>query len=106
MDTTRSGPPTHEVIAQLPIPATLSGPQRDGRVCVWGGEALTSETAIDLGSRRIGDRMAFPRGCRNCVKDAALGVLFDHTGDCPDCTNDTSCETSRALNRVIRLGRR
>lgn len=106
MDTTRSGPPTHEAIAQLPIPATLSGPQRDGRVCVWGGEALTSETAIDLGSRRIGDRMAFPRGCRDCVSKAALGALFDHTTDCRDCDTDTTCETGRTLNRIIRLGQR
>lgn len=106
MDTTRSGPPTHETLALLPIPETLSGPQRDGHVCVWGGEALTTDTAIDLGSRRIGDRMGFPRGCRTCVERAAIGVLFDHTGDCDDCTGDTVCETGRALNRVVRLGRR
>lgn len=103
-----SGMPTHEALALLPIPEHLSSRQLQGHVCVWGGEALTTETAVGLGQRRIGDHMAFPRGCRTCVRSVALGALFDHAVDCQDGCRDQppTCDTGRAWNRVIRLGRR
>jgi hypothetical protein len=74
---------------------------------VWGGEALIAETAIDLGSRKVDERLVFPRACRTCVARAATGVLFDHAVDCKDCARDTEpvCPISRALYRVVRLGR-
>jgi hypothetical protein len=105
--TVRSGMPTQEALALLPLPAQLSDPQRNGHVCVWGGEALTTETAIDLGSRKVEDRLVFPRACRTCVARAATGVLFDHADGCDDCARDTepACPVSRALYRVVRLGR-
>lgn len=101
-----SGMPTHEALALLPIPTKLSGPQQEGHVCVWGGEALTAETAINLGSRKLNGRTVFPRGCATCVANTALGFLFDHTADCNDCNDTAGCDTGRAMNRVIRLGRR
>lgn len=110
----QAGMATVDVLALLPIPARLSRPQLDGHVCVWGGEALTPTTAVDLGSRRIGDRMAFPRACTTCTTRTAQGVLFDHTGDCTACATpikqDTdpisTCDLGRALARIIRQGRR
>jgi hypothetical protein len=105
--TVRSGMPTQEALALLPLPAQLSDPQRNGHVCVWGGEALTTETAIDLGSRKVEGRVVFPRACRTCVAHAATGVLFSHAIDCKDCARATEpvCEVSRALYRAVRLGR-
>lgn len=110
----QTGMATVDALALLPLPAHLSGHQLDGHVCVWGGEALTTDSAVDLGSRRIGDRMAFPRACGSCTARAAQGVLFDHTGDCPDCSTPApqetapalECATARALYRVIRQGQR
>ncbi|WP_141744034.1 hypothetical protein, partial [Streptomyces sp. EN23] len=99
-----SGMPTHEALALLPVPDRLSDAQLDGHICVWGGEALTTKTAIDLGSRKIGDRVAFLRGCRLCAGRAALDGLFLHStgpGACQDCMAEPACETGRAFGRVI-----
>ncbi|MEU6535496.1 hypothetical protein [Streptomyces sp. NPDC047000] len=104
--TVRIGVPTHEVLAGLPIPARLSDSQQQGHVCVWGGEALTSETAVDLGSRKVdGGGMIFPRSCRVCLGHAALNALWVHAsgpGACPECQVSPDCTTGRALNRLIR----
>ncbi|MER5750589.1 hypothetical protein [Streptomyces sp. NPDC002088] len=108
MDTTRSAsPPTFEVLAQLPLPKRLSDAQREGHVCVWGGEALSAETAVDLGSRRMDGVLAFPRACHSCTGRVAMGALFDHCSGpdaCPECREVPVCDTGRALNRVIRMG--
>jgi hypothetical protein len=106
-ETTPIGMSTPDAIALLPLPARLSDPQRDGHICVYGGEALTTQTAIDLGSRRVDDRLVSPRACRTCVAHIATGVLHDHAVDCKDCARDTEpvCPVSRALYRVVRLGR-
>lgn len=105
--TVTSGMATVDAIALLPLPAlsNLSEPQLTGHVCVWGGEALTPETAVDLGKRKLDARTVFPRGCLRCVERAAVGVLFGHSAGCEDC-DAGQCDTGRALNRVIRLGRR
>lgn len=100
---------TPEALASLPLPDRLSDSQRQGHVCVWGGEALTSVTAVDLGSRKLGDRMAFPRACHVCLTRAALGALLDHASGaaaCPECQVSPTCEVGLALNRVVRLGMR
>ncbi|MEU0671948.1 hypothetical protein ABZ330_03495 [Streptomyces sp. NPDC006172] len=100
---------TVDALALLPLPAPLSDAQREGHVCVWGGEALAPGTAVDLGSRRLDGRLMFPRACRSCVSRVAMGALFDHcTGDtaCKTCQATPECDTGRALNRVIRLGHR
>lgn len=104
-----SGVATVDVLASLPVPADLSDGQRDGHICVWGGEALTSATAIALGSRKLDGAIAFLRSCRSCVSRAAMGALFDHsTGAeaCKQCQGDPYCEMGRALARTIRLGQR
>jgi len=99
------GMPTFEALALLPIPANLSAPQREGRVCVYDGDALTPGTAVDLGSRLVDDRRVFPRACRASVGRIAMGALFDHaTGPnaCQECKDTPGCETGRAYNRLIR----
>lgn len=101
-----SGVATVDVLAALPVPAVLSDAQRDGHICVWGGESLTTATAINLGLRKIGDRTAFPRACRADVSRAAQQALFVHVKDTDRCTGTEDCRTCRGLYRVIRLGLR
>lgn len=104
-----TGMPNHEALALLPLPDLLSDVQKDGHVCVWGGEALTAATAVMLGSREIDGRTVSPRACRSCVSQAALGFLFDHaTGPnaCPDCQEVPACDLGQALNRLIRKATR
>lgn len=103
--TVSSGMPTHEALALLPLPATLSDPQRDGHICVYGGEAITTLTSVDLGSRTHEGRRIFPRACRPCVGRAAMGALFDHASGpdaCQDCKTSPECATGLAFNRIIR----
>lgn len=105
---TVSGMPNHEALTLLPLPVQLSTRQREGHVCVWGGEALTTETAVDLGSRKLDDRMVFPRACHPCIGKQALRALTDHNlgpQACATCATGM-CDTSRALNRLIRIGHR
>lgn len=109
--TVTSGMATVDALALLPIPTLdgLSEQQLVGNVCVWGGETLTGETAIRLNTRKLDDRLVFPRGCRSCVSRAAMRVLFTHstgTDACQACQTEPACETGRALARVIRLGQR
>ncbi|MGY3784892.1 hypothetical protein [Streptomyces antibioticus] len=98
------GPSTADAYRLLPLPETLTGPHLDGHVCVWGGETLTPHTAVDLGSRRIGDRRAFPRACRGCTAKVAMLGLQIHGRDCDDCDGD--CAVGRALGRIIRAATR
>lgn len=101
------GMPTPDALALLPIPETLSDAQRDGHVCVWGGETLTANTAIDLGSRKADDRLIFPRACRRDTGTAAWHLLLDHSSKCEQCVdNAANCELGRALLRLMREGRR
>lgn len=111
-ETVQTGVPTVDAIAMLPLPdlVGLSAHQIEGRVCVWGGEALSGSSPVDLGSRSYegesGTATAFPRACPVCTSRAAQGVLFDHGTDCMDCSGEEPCPVARALYRVVRLGRR
>lgn len=108
------GMPTHKAFTLLPLPTKLSDAQREGHVCVWTGETLTAETAVDLGSRNVGGRTIFPRASRTAVTNAALSALFDHCSGteereaCKECKElePDMCETARALNRLIRMRQR
>jgi hypothetical protein len=104
-----SGMSIHEALALLPLPERLSDVQREGRVCVFGGEELVTATAVRLGDRERHGRMIFPRACRTCVRNEALDLLSIHClgpNACPDCQEGPICEIGAALNRVIKLGRR
>lgn len=103
--TVRSGMPNCEALALLPLPEQLSSAQRDGHVCVWGGESLTPQTAVRLDSRELDGRTVYPRACRTCVSRQAMAALAAHTlgnGACPDCQELPACSLGQALNRLIR----
>lgn len=105
----RSGMPNHEALALLPLPEQLSDAQRDGHVCVWGGETLTPQTAVRLDSRELDGRTVYPRACRTCVSRQAMTALAAHTlGSiaCADCKEIPACELGQALNRLIRKANR
>lgn len=96
----------------LPIPSMdgLVEQQVRGYMCVWGGEALANETAVNLGPRMKrrpgGTYQIFPRACRSCVKEAATRVLRIHRGVCEQCTDDaTACTVRAALEQLAREGR-
>ncbi|MGW2049718.1 hypothetical protein ACWCPF_31730 [Streptomyces sp. NPDC001858] len=104
-----TGIPTPEALALLPVPAGLSVPQMDGRVCVYDNETLTPETAVDLGRREQGGRLVCARASRGCVTRAAQAALYRHAAGpnaCPDCQAAPICDTGRALVRVIKVGAR
>lgn len=101
-----SGVATVDVLAALPVPAVLSDAQRDGHICVWGGESLTTATAVPLGPRKVDGEMAPLRACRADVSRAAQEALFVHVKDTDRCTGTEDCGTCRGLYRVIRLGLR
>jgi hypothetical protein len=94
----------------LPDPAGLTEEQRRGAACVWGGERLTVQTAVDLGVRTdgldaepdLGGRW-YPRGCRQHIAAAANLALEQHIGHCEQCVDDMSqCATGMALTRLKR----
>lgn len=101
-----------EVLAVLGLPAFdgLNEEQVNGRVCVWGTEQLTIETAVDLGEQKDGsDGTWFPRACRRCVADRANRGLFTHGSLCEPCqTEETArdCAVGRGLYRAVRDCRR
>lgn len=105
--------PLQEVLAALPLPSLddLTDRQVRGITCVWDAALLGPAIAVDLGERttkRAGDEVRwFPRACRRCIGVAALEVLHEHAPMCEPCVdNAEECPTGRALNRLIREGRR
>ncbi|MEV7286057.1 hypothetical protein AB0O01_16045 [Streptomyces sp. NPDC093252] len=93
----------------LPLPPTntLTADQIRGAVCLWDPtEApLTPETAVDLHPRR--DQVCwFPRACTHHTARQAYRTLLDHAPGCAPCTRDAgTCDTGRALRRLMREGR-
>lgn len=102
-----------EVLA-LPTLSSLDEDRATGRTCVWGGELLTIETAVELGEQLspnpsstsvIGERW-FPRCCSSCVTDRAKQGLFAHCSTCEACAAEAGrCETGRGLYRLMRQWR-
>jgi hypothetical protein len=93
----------------LPLPSLdgLSEQQIRGAACIWGGEPLNTDNAVDLGertTRRGGQALRwFPRACRRDVQTAALNALHEHAPDCEQCITDgMRCDTGRTLNRIAR----
>ncbi|MFJ8345000.1 hypothetical protein ACIQ9J_01225 [Streptomyces sp. NPDC094153] len=91
--------------------------QARGINCVWchAGQ-LNAKTAVSLGEQRgpvedclLTGAIWHPRACRPCIRTRAYQALLDHVhpGPCPECeTSSPGCEIGRALNRLIREGRR
>ncbi|AJE43480.1 hypothetical protein BJY54_005558 [Streptomyces nodosus] len=93
----------------LPLPdldaGLLTAEQVRGGSCVWCGTRLTGETAIDFGARSgtlVGVVAPwYPRGCRPCVRKAAVTAHNEHPSTCEQCVDDpTLCDTRRALRRL------
>lgn len=102
---------TTSVFAALPLPPhdSLSTQQARGITCVWDGVALASDTAVDLGPRPVPgrDELWFPRGCRPCIRQAAMHALTEHNQVCEQCVDDhTACPTGLSLVRAVREARR
>ncbi|NUR04341.1 MAG: hypothetical protein HOY79_49910 [Streptomyces sp.] len=108
-----AGTTTIDALALLELPALegLTTEQVRGAACIWRGEPLTTDTAVDLGERRHkrldGRYSTFPRACHRCTHEAAYAVLIKHTMACEQCVdNAAECPTGRALLRLMRENRR
>lgn len=100
-----SGMANHEALAMLPLPARMSDAQRDGHVCIYGGEAIARGTSTQLGPRQTAAGTIYPQACHPCLQQVAVGALFDHsTGPnaCAECQDVPACDLGQALNRLIR----
>lgn len=90
----------------VPSVDTLSVAQTCGRACVWCAVDLTTETAVELGSRSEGDFVWFPRACRFCASRPAYLALLDHIQSCEQCVDEAaSCAEGSALRRTLRKAR-
>ncbi|MDX2550084.1 hypothetical protein [Streptomyces stelliscabiei] len=92
---------TQPPLSLLPLDLVgLSGPQRRGAICVWGGESLGVD-AVNLGDHRLDGTKVFPRACPRCVADQAAETAGAHAAICESCVdNPMGCETVRALRRL------
>jgi hypothetical protein len=106
-DRTHTAPPWGR--APLPLPGVddLSEEQLRGAYCVWCGVPLTSDTAVDLGERRVrlldSHVTSFPRACRACAGPRIYRALLTHTQTCGQCADDqTQCEMGTALRNAVR----
>lgn len=98
-------------LMDLPAVGNLSEEQTRGVACVWCAAALSTDTAVDLGERRVwllnGLIVMFPRACPPCVAKYAHRALHRHAPTCEPCVDNADrCDTGRALYRLIRENRR
>jgi hypothetical protein len=93
-----------ELLPLIPLPPleVLSDARARGAECVWGGEPLSTATAIDLGEREETDGGHwFPRACRPCARRAVLVARNEHPGLCEQCADDSIiCKTLRSLRAL------
>ncbi|MBQ0825519.1 hypothetical protein [Streptomyces tagetis] len=100
-------------LALLPLPGLSTGRLTAGQIrgaeCVWCATVLTIETAVDLGTRSgtfAGAVTAwYPRGCPDCVREAALAVYTSHPSTCEQCVDDPALCTIRSALRALVLTR-
>lgn len=102
-----------EVVRLLAVPALdeQSEEQLRGAACVWDGQPLTAETAVQLGERRHrrldGHYSTFPRGCASCVAERAHSALLAHGSSCGRCVSEKElCPVDTALHRLVREAQR
>lgn len=98
---------TVDALALIILPPLdgLTEEQLRGATCIWCGQGLTTDTAVDLGERRHrrldGHYSTFPRGCRADVNRAAVQAIHDHAGICEQCVDDANaCGEGMALVRM------
>ncbi|MGW7260799.1 hypothetical protein [Streptomyces sp. NPDC054834] len=88
----------------IPMPPleVLPDARARGVACVWGGEPLSTATAVDLGEREGDGVHWFPRACRRCTLRAVRAAQNSHPGGCEQCVDDPAlCETPRALRALV-----
>ncbi|MEU8968193.1 hypothetical protein AB0D11_02760 [Streptomyces monashensis] len=93
----------------LPPLRGLPDARARGAACVWNGEALTAETAVDLGERVSCGTTLFLRGCYECTGLRAYRAMLDHGSQCPLCASESTapdCTVGRGLYRLQRECRR
>ncbi|MEU6605348.1 hypothetical protein ABZ922_09820 [Streptomyces shenzhenensis] len=108
-ETVNMPPPEVLDVLGLPDLDSLDEAREAGRVCIWCGEPLTIETAVDLGEQEAEDGTCFPRACRRCVADRAHRGLFAHTPMCDLCEMEATaanCSVGRSLYRLVGDNRR
>ncbi|WP_381562913.1 hypothetical protein [Streptomyces eurythermus] len=89
----------HIVLPRLEL---LSEARTRGAECVWGGERLTGETAIDLGKHSDGGFNWFPRACRPCTRAAVRAACRYHPRNCEQCVDNADiCDVRRALHELF-----
>ncbi|MDT0440252.1 MULTISPECIES: hypothetical protein [Streptomyces] len=95
-------PPVEAALA-LPARSSLDGERAAGRVCVWGGEALTIDTAVLLDEQRDGGAAWFPRACRRCTAQRAHQALVAHVPMCERCRDEArpDCALGEELRRLV-----
>ncbi len=97
------------LVPHIPLPRLelLSEARTRGAECVWGGERLTIETAIDLG-KHVDDGFSwFPRACLRCTRSAVRAARDTHPDRCTECKGLAAlCDTRRALHELLRELRR
>ncbi|MFJ8332889.1 hypothetical protein [Streptomyces sp. NPDC094437] len=107
---TQTEPCTSSITDALALPAldSLEEDRASGRACVWNGEPLTIETAVDLGEQTdAAGRVCFLRACRKHAGQVAHRALMEHAPSCEQCVDDAGgCDVGRVLLRLIREGRR
>ncbi|GAA3099213.1 hypothetical protein ACFQ0X_08180 [Streptomyces rectiviolaceus] len=98
-------------VHSVPPVGGLSVAQTCGRACVWCAVVLTTENAVELGTRSERrfdtDFIWFPRGCRFCAEPRAYRALLDHIQSCEQCADETGrCTEGHALRQRLKEVRR
>ncbi|MET8563220.1 hypothetical protein ABZV75_22490 [Streptomyces flaveolus] len=92
------------LLSHVPLPSLdlLPDARARGAECVWGGEPLTTATAIDLGERVTDGAHWFPRACLRCTRSAVRAARNSHPSRCGQCVDTTAvCETRHALHALL-----
>jgi hypothetical protein len=96
-----------EALAMLPVPdhGDMSDRQFKGTACVWCGTPVSTDTAVDLGQRRIrlpdGHITVSPRACRDCAPGQIAAAVEQHASMCESCADSTTgCDIAGALRRL------
>lgn len=99
------------VAHSVPPVEGLSVAQTCGRACVWCAVVLTTESAVELGTRSERrfdtDFVWFPRSCRVCTEPHAYRALLDHAQSCEQCADKPArCREGHALRQTLKEVRR
>ncbi|MEU8472681.1 hypothetical protein AB0F30_33185 [Streptomyces sp. NPDC029006] len=95
-------PPDLLPLIPLPDLEALPDARARGAHCVWGGELLSTATAVDLGERPSPHGTTlFLRGCRQCSLRAVLTAYNTHPRRCEQCADESAiCKTLRGLRAL------